>query len=164
VSAGAPAKYEDDAARIEQAGYIPSSATTRGEIEAALASSGFPSSAIPEIASWLATQSDAWDVFDGGSTEPASQVASDLDRATNGVVSQERARSMGTEVERTVQQARSEAASRVSSNGQIRTANGGFGPKIQNAEEVVREDGIYYRATEGAENPGREYLGARFDK
>jgi hypothetical protein len=165
VSLAPPSKYDSDAGRIDSPQYIPASATTESEIKAALANAGFPSSAIPEIASWLATESDAWEAnVVAQDAQTAPRIASKIDRETGGVISPGRAREMGESMQAKVDAARSEAAGRVTSSGQIREQGGGFGPKLQNAEEVVREDGIYYRATEGASNPGREYLGARFDK
>jgi hypothetical protein len=159
VSAAPPSEYEDDAARIEQAGYIPSGATTQAEIEAALASSGFPSSAIPEIASWLATESDAWDAV-GPSTQDAGSVTRAVDRASGGVIAPERARTMGESVSSEINRARSEAAQRVTDNGQVRGENGRFVGKIQNVEEQVENDGIYFENTE----TGTRARAARFDK
>jgi hypothetical protein len=162
ASAAPPAEYEDDAGRIER-DYISSGSTTEADVKADLRAKGFPASSVDEIASWLVSEDDAWDmVGEGGSTKvvDSGSVSRAVDRASQGTVSEQRARSIGDEVASTIDQARAEAARRVTDSGQVKSVNGQFGPSIQNAEEVVREDGIYFRS----QDSGREFLAARFDR
>lgn len=159
ASAAPPSEYADDAARIEQRGYIPASATTEDEIKAALANAGFPSSAIPEIASWLATESDAWDAV-GPSTQDADSVTRAVDRSSGGVIAPGRARSMGESVASEINSARAEAAGRVTDDGQVRGERGQFLGKLQNVTEEVRNDGIYFTN----QNTGTTARAASFDK
>jgi len=157
-----PSDYEDDAGRID-AEYIPDSATTEAEVQQALEDAGFPEDAQSHIEDWLVTEEDAWDVV-GPEVQDADSVRRAIDRESGGTVSETRARSMADDIGDTIREARGEAASRVTDSGQIITESGGFGPSLQNAEEVIREDGVYYRGTEGSSNPGKEYKGASFDR
>lgn len=157
-----PAEYEDDVERIDR-DYIPDDATSEKEIEAALRDAGFPEQSQSSLGDWLVSEEDAWSVVDG-KTQDADSVRRALDRESGGTVSDGRAETMAENVASEIKSARAKAAQSVNANGQVQTESSGFGPKLQNAEEVVREDGLYYRATEGASSPGKEYKVASFDR
>ena len=159
---GPPSDYEEDAARIDRE-YVPVDATTQEEVDAALDAAGFPDASQKHISDWLVSEADAWEAV-GPQTQDARSVQVSLDADSGGTVSPGRSEEIAQSVADEITSARGEAAQRVTDNGQTMTESGDFGPSIQNAEEVVRDDGIYYRATEGASNPGKLYKAASFDK
>lgn len=152
-------EYKEDAERIDEE-YIPADATTEQDVEDALREAGFPQAAQSDIQSWLVDESDAWDTV-GPQTERARDVAAELERASDGTVNDARADQIAEQVAGEINRARSQVAQNVDpETGQIRAQNGGFGPKLSNAEEIVRNDGIYYRA----QDSGKEFKGASFDR
>lgn len=155
---GPSGEYEDDAARIDRE-YIPDTATTERDVQRALKDAGFPEKAQSAIQSWLVDESDAWDVV-GPQTQDADSVQRELDRATNGTVDPGRAANISEDVGSTINQARAQAAQRVTDNGMARGENGTFVGKLQNVEEEVRSDGIYFRNTDS----GKTVRAARFDR
>jgi hypothetical protein len=153
-----PSEYEEDAARIDDE-YVPDSATTEAEIQAALSAAGFPEASQSHIEDWLVSEEDAWDVV-GPDVQDAGSVRREIDRESGGTVSESRAEAMAESIGSEIQSARAEAAQRVTDDGQVRTEDGRFVGKLQNVEEQVREDGIYYRNR----NTGTEGRAASFDK
>lgn len=153
---GPPSEYEEDAARIER-DYVSDGSIRSAEVREDLSDAGFPPSAIPEIDEWIADESDAWETV-GPRTQDADSVARSLDRETGGAISEGRAQNIGEEVASEINAARARAAQRVSSEGKVRGENGQFIGSINNVEEQVRSDGIYYVN----ENTGTEGRGAAF--
>lgn len=159
MSMAPPEEYEDDAARIDRE-YIPDRATTEAEIEAALKAAGFPSASQSAIQDWMVSQEDAWDTV-GPKVKDADSVRREIESQSSGTVSDGRAQQMAEEIASEITSARGRAARRAANDdGQVRTENGQFLGKLQNVEEVVREDGIYFRN----ENTGTEGRAARFDR
>jgi len=158
ASMAPPSDYEEDAARIDR-DYIPDDATSEEEIEAALRDAGFPEQSQSAIGDWLVSEEDAWETV-GPNTQDADSVRRAIDRASNGTVSDDRASSIADSIGSEITQARGEAAKRVSSDGLARTEDGRVIGKIQNVEESVKSDGIYYRNTE----TGTEGRAASFDR
>lgn len=158
MSMAPPSDYSDDAARIDRE-YVPDSATTEAEVRRALQEAGFPNAAQSHIEGWLVSEGDVWSEV-GADTQSADQIQRTIEQQSNGTVSDARARSMADSINSEITSARARAAARVDDNGQTRGENGAFGPKIQNAEEVVKEDGIYFRSSDS----GSEVRAARFNR
>ena len=153
-----PAEYEDDVERIDR-DYIPDDATSEDEIEAALRDAGFPEQSQSSLGDWLVSEEDAWETV-GPNTQDADSVRRAIDRESGGTIDSDRAGSIADSIGSQIQSARGEAAGRVSSDGLARTEDGRVIGKIQNVEESVRSDGIYYRNTE----TGTEGRAASFDR
>jgi len=158
VSAAPPKKYEDDAARIDRE-YIPDSATSEREIAQALEDAGFPQKAQSSIEDWLVSTSDVWDSV-GSDVQDANSVERVANQESGGTVSDQRAQQIGDEIASEINSARAQAAQRVDANGQARGENGQFVGSIQNVEESVESDGIYYENT----NTGTKVRAASFDR
>ena len=158
-----PSEYEDDAERIDRE-YIPDSATTAAVVEPALRDAGFPAAASDRgsqtgIKDWMVNEQDAWDAV-GPSTQDSGSVRRALDRESGGTVSDGRAQAIADDVAGEITSARGRAASRVTDNGQVRDESGRFVGSLQNVEEQVRDDGIYFVN----QDTGTEGRAARFDR
>lgn len=153
-----PSDYEDDVERIDR-DYIDSGSTTQSEIEADLEAADFADSAQSDIADWLVSEEDVWPEV-GPDVQDAGSVSRIVDRESGGSVSSSRADAIGESIGSEITRARSEAAQRVTDDGQVRGETGQFVGKLQNVEETVRNDGIYYRNTD----TGTERRAARFNR
>jgi len=153
-----PSEYEDDAERIDRE-YIPDDATTQQEIDDALDAAGFPGGAQSDISDWMVSESDGWEAV-GPQTQDAGSVRRELDAVSGGTVDDSRADAIADSIGSEIQSARAEAAGRVTDNGQVRDESGRFVGSLQNVEEQVRDDGIYFVN----EDTGTEGRAARFDK
>lgn len=111
--------YSDDAGRIER-DYVPPNASTKNEVVSALEDAGFPDASIDHIAGrngkegWLQTEVEGWSAVDS-STQSASEIARSMDRQ-GGTISQERARSIGDDIEQDLNRAKTQA---IAQSGQI---------------------------------------------
>jgi hypothetical protein len=155
--------YDEDAARIER-DYVSASSTTQAEVRADLSAVGFPESSIDAIAGsegtdgWITTTEDAVDLV-SPTEQSASSFARSIDRNTDGAVSETRARSMGETFEEQINAARSEAAQRIGSDGNIRDESGRILGSPSSVSEEIREDGIYFVN----DNTGTEGRAAEID-
>lgn len=153
-----PSEYEEDAERIDE-DYVPSDATSDDEIEQALSDAGFPQASQQHIQDWLVSSEDVWPEIDS-SVQDAGSVRRVIDNESGGTVSSARADQIADEIGGEISQARGRAASRVTSEGRVRTEDGRFIGSIGTVSEEVRNDGIYYVN----QNTGTEGRAAQFNK
>jgi len=153
-----PDDYDDDAERIDEE-YIPDNATTDAEISQALDDAGFPQAAQSDIQDWLTSESEAWDVVDENTFE-SDQIEREIQRQSNGTVSDSRAQSMADNISSEINDAREKAISQIASDGTVRREDGAQIGEINNLSEEIRDDGVYFRN----ENTGTETRVAEFDR
>lgn len=157
MSLAPPSEYAEDAARIEE-DYL-GDATSEAEIKSTLDDLGFPDESQSAIQEWVTSTEEAWSVVDS-STQDAGSVERALQSETGGAIGSERAEAMSEEIASEINSARAEAAQRVDDNGVARSENGQFIGSLQNVEESVESDGIYFENT----NTGTKARAASFDR
>ena len=158
MSIAPPQRYEEDAARIDRE-YIPDGATTADEVSSALDEAGFPDSSQKHIEDWLVSEEDVWPEV-GSNVQDAQSIERVIESEGQGTVSGRRASEIADSINSEITDARSRAAGRVDDNGVARSENGQFIGKLQNIEESVQDDGIYFTNTD----TGTTARAARFNR